>query len=255
VRADQIVLLLAAAALGGGLNSVVGGGSFVTFPALVLVGVAPVSANATSTLVLVPGALASTVAYRAHLRQPRGVMPCFVAASLVGGLLGAALLLRTRDTFARLVPWLLLGATVLFTVGPLVTRRLRLAPAEGAAAVTPRALAVGTVVQLAISIYGGYFGGGMGIMMLALWSLVGLRDIHAMNGLRTLVGALLNMVAFTAFALAHAIAWRPGLLMAVAATLAGYGGAAIARRASPKWMRRFVVAVAWAMTGYFFVRG
>ncbi len=235
--------------MGGALNSVVGGGSFVCFPALLFAGVPAVAANATTTFVLWPAALASSVAYRRELKQSRAILLAFGGASLAGGALGGLLLIRTSNTtFARLVPWLMLFATLLFTFGGLITRRLG-SPSQ----VTRRALIVGAVVQLAISVYGGYFGGGMGIMMLATWTALGMSDLHAMNALRTLCGVLANAVALTQFVFAGLVAWGPGLLMAVGATVAGYLGAALARRLDPKWVRRFVLATAWAMTIYFFV--
>jgi uncharacterized membrane protein YfcA len=171
--------------------------------------------------------------------------------SLVGGLAGALLLLRTPETiFARLVPWLLLAASALFTVGPRLTARLR----DGGDGPGPLALTIGALVQLGIATYGGYFGGGMGIMMLATWSLIGMTDLHAMSALRTLCGVLINSVAVAAFVTARAVAWRPGLVMVAGATLAGYAGAAAARRVDPRWVRRVVLVIAWAMTGWFFYR-
>lgn len=244
-------LLFLASVLGGALNSVVGGGSFVAFPALLFAGVPAVSANATTTFALWPAAVGSLVAYRRDLRQPRRLVVAFSLTSLIGGGLGALLLLGTSDrTFVRLVPWLLLFASLLFSFGGKLALRLGAHESENGAT----RIALGTAAQLVISIYGGYFGGGMGIVMLALWSVLGMTDLHAMNGLRTLLVILINGVALTAFIVAGAVAWRPGLVMVVGATAAGYFGAAWARRVDPRWVRRFVLAVAWAMTGYFFVR-
>jgi uncharacterized membrane protein YfcA len=248
----ELALLFLAAAAGGALNSVVGGGSLVAFPALVLAGTPPVTANATAAFALWPGALASTVAYRRDIRPPRALAIAFIATSLVGGLAGARLLLSTPERFfGHLVPWLLLAASAAFTVGPQVIARLR--PA-GDGAIGPLALATGALVQLGIAVYGGYFGGGMGILMLATWSLMGMRGIHAMNGLRTLLGTVINGVAVATFLAAHAVAWRPALVMVVGATAAGYAGAAGARRVDPRWVRRLVLVMAWAMTAWFFVR-
>jgi uncharacterized membrane protein YfcA len=246
---DQALLLLAAL-VGGGLNAVVGGGSFIAFPALLVAGVPAVSANATTTFALWPGGVASALAYRRHLEQPRRVLMALGGASLVGGALGARLLLGTPNaTFVRLVPWLLLFATVLFTFGGRLATRLGARAADGRFA-----LGAGVAVQLVIATYGGYFGGGMGIMMLAAWSLLGMRDIHAMNGLRSVLATLLNGVAVIAFVAAGAIAWRPGLVMVAGATAAGYLGAATARRIDPRWVRVLVAALAWVLTAWFFVR-
>jgi hypothetical protein len=220
------VLLFFAAVAGGAINSVAGGGSFVSFPALLFAGVAPVPANATNTIALWPGSLASILAYRRELGDvKRELLPLAIAA-FIGGLAGSLLLLHTPEsTFVLLIPWLLLFATVLFTFGGAVSRRLT----HGARA----PLGVAAVVQLAISVYGGYFGGGMGIMMLAVLTLLGMTHIHRMNALKNILGALINGVAVVAFVIA---------------------GAAIARRVSPKYVRWVVMVIAWSMTAYFFFK-
>jgi uncharacterized membrane protein YfcA len=241
------VLLFFAAAIGGGLNSVAGGGSFVAFPALLFAGVPPVPANATNTIALWPGAVASAVAYRRELSDARReALPLGVAA-LIGGLAGSLLLLHTAEsTFVLLIPWLLLFATVLFTFGGPLAKRVtgnRRAP-----------LALGVVAQLVISVYGGYFGGGMGIMMLAVFTLLGMTHIHRMNALKNVLGTLINGVAVVAFVLAGAVRWAPGVVMIAGGIGGGYFGAAAARRVDPKRVRALVVVVAWTMTLYFFVR-
>jgi uncharacterized membrane protein YfcA len=178
-------LLFLAAAVGGGLNSVAGGGSFVAFPALLFAGVAPVPANATNTIALWPASLASVVAYRREIRDVRREVVPLGAAALAGGLAGSVLLLRTSDrTFVLLIPFLLLFATVLFTFGGPVAKRLT----RGAQAPLP----VAVVAQFFISVYGGYFGGGMGIMMLAVMTLLGMTNIHKMNGLKNVLAVLIN---------------------------------------------------------------
>jgi uncharacterized membrane protein YfcA len=238
-------LLFFAAVIGGAVNSVAGGGTFVAFPALLFAGVAPVPANATNTIALWPGSVASTVAYRRELGQVREELVALGGASLVGGLAGSVLLLRTSDrTFVLLIPWLLLFATLLFSFGGGMHRRL------GRGAASP---AVAVVTQLVISLYGGYFGGGMGIMMLAVLSLRGMSDIHRMNALKTFLVALVNGVAVVAFVVAGAVAWRPASVMIVGGIAGGYAGAAAARRIRPSLVRSLVLIVAWTMTGYFFV--
>jgi uncharacterized protein len=237
-----------AAAVGGAINSVAGGGSFVAFPALLLAGVPAVPANATNTIALWPGSLASAVAYRRELRDVRRELLPLGAASLVGGAAGSVLLLRTSDhTFVLLIPLLMLFATVLFTFGAAVTRTL-----GGGGA--PASLGVAIGAQLFIGLYGGYFGGGIGIMMLAVLSLLGMTDIHRMNSLKAVLGTLINGVAVVAFVIAGAVAWAPAGVMIVGGILGGYGGAAIARRVEPGRVRRLVLVVAWSMTGYFFLR-
>ncbi len=246
------VLLFVTALLGGALNSVAGGGSFLTFPSLVFVGVPPVTANATSAVALWPGSVASAIAYRKNLAGSRRSLVTLGVVSTLGGLAGALLLLRTpNETFVRVLPYLLLLAALVFTFGG------RLAGRGAGAARRPSlgptgTLVLGAALQLVISSYGGYFGGGMGIMMLATFAAMGMSDIHAMNALKTLLATLINLVAIVAFIAAGAVAWRPGLLMVSAATAGGYFGAALARRLDPKWVKRFVLAVAWAMTAYFF---
>jgi uncharacterized membrane protein YfcA len=240
-------LLFAAAAIGGAINSVAGGGSFVAFPALLFAGVPAVPANATNTIALWPGSVASAVAYRRELGEVRRELVPLGFASLIGGVVGSILLLRTSDhTFVLLIPWLLLFATVLFSFGGAVTRKLT----GGAQA----SLGVAVGSQLFISLYGGYFGGGMGIMMLAVLSLLGMKDIHRMNSLKAVLGTLVNGVAVVAFVIAGAVAWAPGGVMIVGGIAGGYAGAAVARQVDPKIVRRIVLAVAWTMTGYFFLR-
>jgi uncharacterized protein len=246
VNAATGLLLFVSAVLGSAINSVAGGGSFLTFPALLFAGVPSVPANATSTVALWPGTVASVFAYRHELAEVRRELVPMGTVSFVGGLLGSLLLLGTSDhTFVLLIPWLLLFATVLFSFGGAITRRLqgRRAP-----------MSVVLVAQFAVALYGGYFGGGAGIMMLAILSVVGMSDIHRMNALKTTLGGLINGVAVVAFIVARAVVWGPGLVMIAGGLTGGYLGAAAARRVSSKHVRRLVLVVAWAMTIYFFVK-
>lgn len=241
------VLLFFAAVAGGAINSVAGGGSFVAFPALLFAGVPPVPANATNTIALWPGSLASVLAYRRELGDVKRELFPLAGAALLGGLAGSLLLLRTSEsTFVLLIPWLLLFATLLFTFGGAVARKLT----HGARA----PLWLAAIVQLAISVYGGYFGGGMGIMMLAVLTLLGMTHIHRMNALKNVLGALINGVAVVAFVIAGAVRWAPGVVMIAGGITGGYAGAAIARRMSPKYVRWVVMGIAWGMTTYFFVK-
>jgi uncharacterized protein len=240
-------LLFLAAVVGGALNSVAGGGSFVAFPALLFAQVPAVPANATNTIALWPAAVASAVAYRSEIRGVRrGILPLGVA-SFSGGLTGAVLLLGTSDqTFVLLIPFLLLFATVLFTFGGRVARTLT----RGAQAPLP----VAVIAQFFIGTYGGYFGGGMGIMMLAVMTLLGMTNIHEMNGLKNVLGALINGVAVVVFVAAHKVEWSAGFVMIVGGIAGGYAGASIARRVEPKYVRALVMVIAWGMTAYFFVK-
>lgn len=247
------VILFFAAALGGALNSVVGGATFVIFPALIFAGVPAVHANATSSVVVWPAALASAFAYRKDIKLPRRLMASLGAASLAGGAIGAWLLVHTPGAaFVMLVPWLLLFASLLFSFGGIISARLGVT-AAGAGHHRGALLAVASA-QFVISIYGGYFGAGMGILMLAVYAVANLGSIHTMNGVRSLLGLVINGVAIATFVYARAIAWRPALVMVAGATLAGYGGAALARRIDPALVRRLVMLVAWGMTVYFFLR-
>ncbi len=245
------LVLFAVGLLAGTLNSVAGGGSFLTLPTLLWMGVPPVSANATSTFAVWPGSIASVVAYRRDIRWSRGGVRWLVAVSLIGGAVGATLLVRTSDaSFMRLLPWLMLVAASTFTFG--ARRAGAIAPASDWHSRRSFLLAVG--LQLVIASYGGYFGGGAGIMMLASLAAAGMHDIHEMNGLKALLGVSINGVALVAFVASGVIAWRPGALMMAGAITGGYGGAALARRLDRRYIVAFVVIVGWTMTVYFFLR-
>jgi uncharacterized membrane protein YfcA len=247
---ETIVFLFVAGALGGALNSVAGGGSFIAFPALLFTGVPPIPANATNTIALWTGAAASGGAYRKRLDVSRRVLVPLLLASLVGGVAGAYLLLKTpAHTFMRVLPWLTLGATLLFAFGKKIAggRRSVLEHETSAAA-----LAGATVFQLCVGVYGGYFGGGMGIVMLAMLAALGMTDIHAMNALKSVMGSVINGVAVVTFVIAGAIYWRHGSVMIVGGITGGYLGAHYAMKVPQVWIRWFVVAVGAAMTVYFF---
>lgn len=239
-----MLFLFCAAVLGGALNAVAGGGSFIGLPALIYAGVPPVVANATNAFALWPGSLSSAVGYRRELTTSSRWLLILGGASLLGGLVGAILLIRTSDAgFLRLLPWLMLTAAATFTFG----RRPR-------PSMQPPQLAVIVLLQFLISIYGGYFGGGMGIMMLATMTIAGMNDIHEMNGLKSVLAVGINGVAVLEFIASRAIDWRPGLIMMAGAVVGGYLGAAFTRKIDQEWVRRFIIVIAWTMTIYFFVR-
>ena len=243
------LFLFAAAVFGGALNAVAGGGSFIALPALLWAGVPPVAANATNTFALWPGSLASAWAYRREIAGVRQWLVALGAVSVAGGLGGAVLLIRTPDAaFLRLLPWLLLLAAVTFTFGGRLPARVWSGATMGS--VSWGALAG----QFVIATYGGYFGGGMGIMMLAALALAGMTDLHKMNGLKSALAVAINGVALAEFVLAGAIVWRPGLVMVAGAIVGGYAGAALARRVDQRYIRAMVVTIAWSMTIYFFLR-
>jgi uncharacterized membrane protein YfcA len=251
----EAIFLFLAALMGGGLNSVAGGGSFFVFPALLFVGVSPISANATNTVALWPGSIASVGAYRRELVRQHQGLPQLIITSVVGSIIGAQLLLGTQEaTFARLVPYLLLLATLIFAVSGPLTRRLRARQAAHPASPWLARFVV-PLIQLATAIYGGFFGGGIGILMLATLALTGMDDIHEMNAIKTLLATLINGVAVVAFIAAGVVRWPEALVMIAGATVGGYGGASLARRLQPIVVRRFVIVVGMALTLYFFWRG
>jgi len=246
------IILFLAGALGGALNSVAGGGSFIAFPALLFTGVPPVPANATNTIALWTAAAASGGAYRSRLNVARRVMIPLLVASLIGGLGGAVLLLKTpAQTFLRVLPWLTLGATLLFAFGK------KLAGSRGSVVerdTTTTALVGVTIFQLVVAVYGGYFGGGMGIVMLAMLTTLGMTDIRAMNALKTVMSTVINGVAVVTFIVARAVYWKQGIVMIVGGIVGGYIGARYALKMPQIWVRVFVVLVGTGMTIYFFVK-
>ncbi len=248
------VLLFGAAMVAGMMNSVAGGGSFLSFPTLVFTGVAPIQANATNTVALWPGAAAGAVAYRQDFAMQRRALVPLGLVSVVGGVIGALLLLWTPETtFVRLVPWLLLAATLLFTFSSRITALFRASNRHSDP--SQRSVLGMSAAQFVIAIYGGYFGGGIGVLMLAALALMGMENIHTMNALKNLLATCINGVAVVTFVAAGAIAWSQALVMIAGAIIGGYVAGHQARKLDPKRVRRFVIAVAFAMTAYFFWQG
>lgn len=236
-----MLFLFCAAVLGGALNAVAGGGSFIGLPALIYAGIPAVSANATNAFALLPASLSSAVGYRRELASTTHWLLPLGGVSLLGGLIGAVLLTRTSDSgFLRLLPWLMLLAAATFTFG----RQLRTTTRPPMAAIV--------ILQFVIAIYGGYFGGGMGIMMLAVFTIAGMKDIHEMNGLKSVLAVAINGVAVVDFIATGAVAWRPGFVMMAGGIVGGYLGAAYARKIAEAWVRFLIIAIAWTMTLYFF---
>jgi hypothetical protein len=202
-----------------------------------------------------PGSLSSALAYRREIGRARHWLLTLGAASLAGGLLGGWLLIRTSDQrFLQLLPWLMLAAAAIFTIGGRVADRWLTGGARAARAPSARAPIWILLFQFVVAIYGGYFGGGMGIMMLAAFSVAGMTDIHEMNGIKTLLAVAINGVALVEFVANGAIAWAPGLIMVAGGIVGGYYGAVVARRIKASVVRGIVIVVAWTMTVYFFVR-
>jgi hypothetical protein len=249
--------LVALAAAGGGLvNSIAGGGTLLTFPALIGLGVPPLVANATSTVALWPGTLTSFWSYRDALRGARAWTVRWALPSLLGGSTGAVLLLCTPEQrFADSVPWLIWGATLLFIVqGPVmrwVVGHATHAP-EGADLPPPRGGFL--VYQFLVGVYGGYFGAGAGILMLAALGMMGLTNIHTMNGLKNWGGLNINLVAVLIFAVSGIVNWPIALTMAVGAAVGGVIGARMAQRVGQRWVRRAIIAIGLASGAWMLVQ-
>ena len=242
------LLLIGAALIAGVLNAVAGGGSFFTFPALVFTGVPPIIANASSTVALFPGAFASAWGYREDFQSFEGVsLTSVLGVSILGGIGGALLLLYTPDaTFDVIVPWLLLTATLAFTFGPWLTPHLHRSFRIRPATLLP--------TQFLVGLYAGYFGGAIGLIMLAAWSMLGLTDVKSMNPNRTLLGGTMNAAAVVCFVIAGKVWWPQTLMMLVAAVAGGYTGARIGRRMNPRHIRFGVIAISVVTTFAFFRR-
>jgi uncharacterized membrane protein YfcA len=244
------LLLFFAAVLGGALNAVAGGGSFISFPTLLFTGVPAVPANATNTVALWSGLSFSGGAFRHHLKVKRRVLWWLVSVSLAGGVVGALLLLRTPgEKFLKILPWLMLFAVTLFIFGPKLTRQVRVAREPSGKAILAAAF-----FQLLVAIYGGYFGGGMGFVILAMLTAFGMADIHEMNAFKIVLSSATNGIAVVIFILRHAVYWPQALVMICGAALGGYFGAHYSLRLPRVWVRWFVIAVGAGMTTYFFVR-
>ncbi len=240
-----LLLTFLAAAIGGAINSMAGGGTLVTFPAIVWLGVPPISANATSTLALWPGSFGSIWAYRGELADAREWLRWFTVPSLAGGGVGAFLLLHTSARrFDQIVPFLVLGATLLFLLQQRVTRRILGAAADQSD--PPRPSWWFVVAQFGVAVYGGYFGAGIGILMLATLGAMGLTNIHRMNGLKNWGGLCINAVAAATFAVSGIVNWPVAVTMAAGGLAGGYGGARLALHVGQKWVRRTVVVIGFS---------
>jgi len=244
---EALWLLTGGAAFAAGvLNAIAGGGSFLTFPALVFAGVPPLAANATSAMAVSPGYLGSTWGFRSELQAlPRALIQREVIVAAVGGVIGAGLLLVTpARIFTGLVPWLLLLATVLFAAGPILAKRNS---GQGHPAWRLPGL-------LGVAIYGGYFNGGLGILLMALYTLTGESRLNTVNALKNLNSFVLSLLSVLAFALAGAIVWPQAIWMMVLATAGGWAGARLAKRMPIQWVRWLVIATGLVMSAVFFQR-
>lgn len=240
------LFLFTVAIIAGAMNGIAGGGGLIAFPALMFVGVPPIPANATNTAAMWVGTAASTFAYRKDITIRRWELFVLTLASVLGGTIGSYILLHTPSkSFAGLIPYLMLTATLLFAFGKRINswlqNRFQL----------PMWLVI--ILQFLISIYGGFFGGGGGIVILAILEMMGVKSIHTMNAVKSWLATTLNACALLHFIAAGIIVWSSAVLMAVGALIGGYSSAFLARRVSSVWVRNFITCIGVSITSYFFL--
>ncbi len=248
----DILLLASAGFLAGAINAVAGGGTFFTFSALLAVGLPPIVANATSAVAVLPGSVASSLAYLAEVKRYARRFLMLSVVSVLGGVLGALLLLQLTNTaFSRLVPYLLLGATLLFAASPLLAKRSGQAQASQR---SRRGYLLGAGLQFFIAIYGGFFGAGMGIVMLASLALTEGRDFHTLNATKNVLAVSIQTVAIVLFIVSGVVSWPQALVVMVACIFGGYVGVVAARRVPVQVIRGFIVVTGLLLSLYYFVR-
>lgn len=243
------ILLILAAGFGAGIiNALAGGGTFLTFPALVMIGIPPVAANATSAVAVFPGYLSAALGFKREIGElPRASLMRACVVTLFGGLIGGLLLLvSSNEVFAVLVPFLLLAATLAFAFQAQIQNWMR-----GTAL---KATPYGTFGLLAVSIYGGYFNGGLGIVLLALFALWGMESLNQMNGLKNALSFVISAISVATFAVAGIVHWNEALIMAVAAIAGGFAGAHLAKILPKAVVRGFIILIGLAMSAVFFAR-
>ncbi len=248
----ELLLLFIAGFLGGILNSIAGGGTFITFPALLFVGVPPISANATNTFASCSGYLSGTYAFRHDLFEHRHELLKFIGFSLIGGVLGAWLLLQTPEAlFQEIIPWLLLFATILFTFGTPLNEALRKLTSRHKHATKVGAF-FALALLLGVCIYGGFFNAGLGIVSLSYLAVAGYTNINAMNGLKLLISSCVSLIAIVIFAYNGTIAWVPGAAVLIGSLAGGYMAARVSRQLPQIYVRVFVIMASISITTYFF---
>jgi uncharacterized membrane protein YfcA len=246
------ILLLIAGLLGGAVNSLAGGGSFIVFPALLFVGVPPVLANASNTYAALPGYASGTIGYWSAMQAHKDKLVTYGLVAALFGYVGAELLLVVSDEqFSKVVPWLMAFAVTLFVFGNRINAALRARSGQR------RGMkALGAVLLLgllaAVCVYGGFFNAGLGILLLAFLAMAGMTDIHAMNGLKLYISSIVAVVAVARFALNGTIDWYHGSIALVGVTIGGYAAARLARFIPTNWIRLGVIVYGIGMTGYFF---
>lgn len=238
----ELSLLVSASFIAGIINSIAGGGSFLTFPALVFSGVPTIAANATSAVAVFPGYLSGALGFSKELKKyPKSKFLLLIMLSIMGGIGGSLLLLITpASVFSYIIPWLLGFATLLFAFGDFVGKWAK--KNSNSNGIT------GNLATLIVCIYGGYFNGGLGIVLLALFSTLGLRDIHLMNGLKNIMSFALSAASVVTFAIAGIVFWQQAFIMMIAATIGGYFGVVVARKLSKNTIRVIIVLIGLIMT-------
>ena len=244
---NNLALLIAAGLIGGACNAVAGGGTFFTFPALLAAGVPPVVANATSAISIWPGHATSLLGYREELARHAGRLKSSASAFVIGAVIGAALLAVTGNgVFRQLIPWLLLVATLLFAIGP----TLRTWISTNRSETLPKPVIF--LIDLVVAIYGGYFGAGLGILLMAVLTLIGLSDVNEANAVKNALATIVSTLAVAVFIATGIIAWGPGAAVLAGAIVGGYLGARFARWINPKILRGIIIAVGLGLTWFYF---
>ncbi len=247
----QIVTLFGTAAIAGAMNSVAGGGTILTFPTLIAIGMPSIQANATSTVALLVGMGGSLYGYRAHLPAVRPWLKMFAPVSVLGGLVGAWLLTCTDEkAFDQLVPFLILFATLLFLFNNVIRRFAGMELVGG----TPSATVAAVLLQIVVAVYGGYFGAGIGILMLATMGLLGLHHIHEMNAIKTILAALINVVASAYFIFAGLVYWPQAVVMTAGAGIGYFLGSHFAQKIPQQYVRNLVGLIGISLSAIFFYR-
>lgn len=249
------VVVFAAALTAGAINSIAGGGTLISFPTLLWIGRDPIMANATNTVALWPASVAGMMGFRQELSESKRWLLFLVIPSFAGGATGAVLLIHTSSqTFSLIIPYLILGATILLAAQELITRKMRVVAITEGSHETSMWRAGAFLFQFFVGVYGGYFGAGIGILMLAALGLIGLTDMHQMNGLKNLLALVVNGIAALYFIFSGAVIWIDVLIMAVASVMGGYFGARLARRLGRPFVRGFVVVIGLVMTLSLFLK-
>ena len=244
----ELSLLVSASFIAGIINSIAGGGSFLTFPALVFTGVPTIAANATSAVAVFPGYLSGALGFAKELKEyPKSKFLLLITLSIMGGIGGSLLLLITpASVFSYIIPWLLGFATLLFAFGDFVAKWAKKNSNSNGF--------LGNLTTLIVCIYGGYFNGGLGIILLALFSTLGMRDIHLMNGLKNIMSFALSAASVVTFAIAGIVFWQQAIIMMIAATIGGYFGVVVARKLSKNTIRMIIVIIGLIMTVIFGIK-